>query len=1236
MMMQYIHDFKIVFVVLILSINGAPTTTVPFASLGPQSVLLNSKINNLTTETRVTGGMIRVLPHPTDPNIMYAAAVGGGVWKTTNALDPEGPQWFATTDNMPSLSMGALTFDYSDPDFSTILAGTGRFSANFQVGGQPSGVYKSTDSGASWVQIGGAALRSRSITGIAANMNRIVVCSNALEFFPDYVPLKVPKFAPLEFFSLDYENYGIWITSDNGATFNRHPSIGTNACTDVISNPNNPSEFFLATLTNGIFWSQDSGVTWNNIYNPFTRSENVRLSLYSDTLTGEKVLFAAFVKSSTYKLGEIVKLSFVEGTSSWEKIQLPVPAINVLSQGYIHLSIAAKSANHVYVAGDAGSTSFMYYGNVWEVKATEADLFVAAPIVAIPGVVSDIITVPHADSRDMKLDAQGNLIDADDGGLFKFYVDARSWSSLVGNLQTMEVHFTEISKYISTASSPIIGDISNIVSVLSTQDNGVIISFGELNNYQTLMPGQSSYVRTTIVIDNQSSSVRRNLHVYGANEYFQSFNHWIINLDAFASDPSLSIKDRSLVQLTSPGLVIQESGVSIYALHGPDWFNYVQNFYLNRYNYQRLLFAFTTDQTGFFPGFYESFDGGQTVTTVVLPAIADPSTFGEGVFGGKINGIEYETPFVVASIDTMIIRNTSGFVYTASPFPTTPPTTSSDSNYIKYPFIRDFDVNSNNFNQIAVLFNFGEVALSSNQGVSWKVIASVKSLQSSPSNAANMLSYTSANSISIVPTLDDIVALFVGTREGLYISFYDFNSNTQIVTWSKVSSLIPSNAYVSHTDYNPKLDSLVVSTYGRGSFVFNQASALLKVTVANFPTSPIPTPVPSLVPTSPVSTPVTIVEIPPTEPPTESTESPTEPPTESPTEPPTESPTELPTESPTESPTEPPTESPTEAPTESPTEPPTEPPTESPTESPTEAPTEAPTEPPTETPTESPTEAPTESSTESPTEIPTDSPTLPPSETPVDSPTESPTEQIEPTESPTETPTQEPTEPPTESNEPTESPTDSPTDSPTETPIELETEAPTEPPTLPPTHPHVNPPTDPPVDPPTLPPAETPTDPPTNSPVNPPTDPPVEETETPTETPTESPTQPPIQPPTLAPISPTQAPTQSPTQPPTQPPTRPPIDPDVFKVVSSDVMSKLSLAPTNQIYQILSSKIGVSISDLRKMRQNRVNLKKLIRYYYQEFEPLHLIGLSSDSIIKLKYFMESYDPGVVIHYSSFN
>ncbi len=76
----------------------------------------------------VIGAVNALLTHPTNADILYAAAVNGGVWKTTNATAAS-PTWTPTTDTQSSQSMASMAFDQADPTFQTIYAGNNRRSS---------------------------------------------------------------------------------------------------------------------------------------------------------------------------------------------------------------------------------------------------------------------------------------------------------------------------------------------------------------------------------------------------------------------------------------------------------------------------------------------------------------------------------------------------------------------------------------------------------------------------------------------------------------------------------------------------------------------------------------------------------------------------------------------------------------------------------------------------------------------------------------------------------------------------------------------------------------------------------------------------------------------------------------------------------------------------------------------------------------------------------------------------
>ena len=190
-----------------------------------------------------------------DPNTYYIGTPGGGVWKSTNG----GRVWRPIFDSVPVPSIGAVTVAPSASN--VIYAGTGE-----QMPGK--GLYRSSDSGATWSNIG-----LQDVAYIQAvivdprNPDVIVVAGNSVGVGIFWRPL--PKSAMLT-------NRGIFRTEDGGKSWKKvyanDQSVGV---VDMCSDPDDPRTLYAVVFhpesgsgaaavadTSEIVKSSDGGATW--------------------------------------------------------------------------------------------------------------------------------------------------------------------------------------------------------------------------------------------------------------------------------------------------------------------------------------------------------------------------------------------------------------------------------------------------------------------------------------------------------------------------------------------------------------------------------------------------------------------------------------------------------------------------------------------------------------------------------------------------------------------------------------------------------------------------------------------------------------------------------------------------------------------------------------------------------------------------------------------------------------
>ena len=144
------------------------TTTPGWMELGPSPLRSVTTTGDDQDYGFVTGRVTSVAVDQSDltGNTVYIGAAYGGVWKSTNAANPDVTKviWTPLTDDQPTLAVGAIAIDPADSN--VLLAGTGEAnsSADSYYG---LGILRSDDGGNSWALVSVANNGFRPFHGLA-------------------------------------------------------------------------------------------------------------------------------------------------------------------------------------------------------------------------------------------------------------------------------------------------------------------------------------------------------------------------------------------------------------------------------------------------------------------------------------------------------------------------------------------------------------------------------------------------------------------------------------------------------------------------------------------------------------------------------------------------------------------------------------------------------------------------------------------------------------------------------------------------------------------------------------------------------------------------------------------------------------------------------------------------------------------------------------------------------------
>ena len=787
-----------------------------FQPMGPAAIV-NGQVEKVTPNNEVSGAIHTVLTHPTNANVMYIGSVNGGIWRTTNALSND-IHWQPMTDDLPSLSIGAMAMDPNQP--SRILAGTGRYSS-FAEGNQLAGLMLTEDAGLTWEVIDDPLLVGKNISGVAVNGDVMLASAGAGTFGRDPVP-----------------SGGLYRSEDGGATWENIELLIRDTdfpeeplsfeAFDLVADPTDETRYYVSVADEGIFRTDDMGETWTDVSSGDARLGQLYALMTTNGLDNNNLEMAVASNGRIYMAlisdGQPLYIGYSETFGgTWIEMDLPQtleatgavgvsPRAKPGGQGAIHFSIIADPNDPftVYVGGDRqdGDLSFAF-GNSIGARDFTGKLFrgdtrndpigntIDANGVSTFGgyspqwehlTHSNLVpempeggtrrgSAPHADSREMAFDARGNLIEVNDGGVYRRTSPTNNqgdWYSINGNLQITEVH-------------NIAYDNNSNILVGGSQDNGSI-----------QQQAAGSRVWAQIATDNQS--------ILGQVFRSQNADGGDIAIDD-RSDPNFSTRYHSQQNLGQFVRQVYDASNNLVdeTLLTPNIIgNFITPVIINAVNARRIVVGGTT-------GIFESFDRGNSFQAVLGPGGASFGILGIDQtsirVGGSRNGIENHALMYVGSGAEVFIR------------------TSQDENLrltkAQFPGGEILDVTVDPANWAnAYVADRDDVYVTTNAGDSWRRVTGNLATRGG----------TEIRSAEFVRRGSGEGYLVVGTENGLFTT-----SDLSPGRWAEVGNL--PHAMVYDIEYDAQDDVLAVGTLGRGAFLLPNAAAEVRASAANSTTA---------------------------------------------------------------------------------------------------------------------------------------------------------------------------------------------------------------------------------------------------------------------------------------------------------------------------------------------------------------------------------------------------------------
>jgi len=352
-----------------------------------------------------TSGRVQDLAvDPKDSHTWYVAEASGGVWKTADA----GVTWKPVFDSTGDYSVGCVAVDPKDP--LTVWVGSGENNSQRSVS-YGDGVYKSTDGGATWENV-----------GLKSSQHVAKILIDPRDSQTVYVAAQGPLWSA-------GGDRGLYKTTDGGRSWKRVLHVSDNTgVTDLVMDGKNPDVLYAAAYQrrrhvwtlidggpeSGLYKSIDAGASWKKLAEGLPKEEMGRIGL-AISPQDPRVLYAV-IETAGGAAGGAGYYRSADGGSHWEKRSDEVAS----SPQYYGKTFADPSAfDRVYVmdvwiqVSDDGGKTFRKLG--------ESD--------------------KHSDNHVLWIDPNdpAHYLSGCDGGLYESWDRAAHWR-FIANLPTTQFY----------------------------------------------------------------------------------------------------------------------------------------------------------------------------------------------------------------------------------------------------------------------------------------------------------------------------------------------------------------------------------------------------------------------------------------------------------------------------------------------------------------------------------------------------------------------------------------------------------------------------------------------------------------------------------------------------------------------------------------------------------------------------------------------------------------------------